>query len=489
MSIKQKAIQGALWSAIQNWGSQVGSLVVFLVLARLLEPEAFGLVALANVFLAFMQVFLEQGFAQALVQRQEVEREHLDTAFWFTLAIGVALTILSLTSASLVAGFFKQPDLTPILQFFSIIFIVASFSNIQQALLERKFAFRAIASRFLAGTFVGGAIGIAMALWGFGVWSLVSQQLVAELVGTLMLWKASDWRPRFKFSIKHLQELFSFGVSILGCQFLDFINKRADDFLIGYFLDPVALGYYAIAYRVLTVMTQLLVNTSSQIALPTFSRLQQEPDRFRNAFYTATQLTSSLAFPTFLGVVVVAPELVRGLFGEQWMPSVPVMQVLSFVGAIRAVAYFKGAVFMAKGKPSWTLRLSLLGSVLNLIGFIIAVRWGIVAVAYACLICSCIVFPIGQWAISLLIKVSLFDYLRQFIAPLLGSALMAIAILGTKQFLGSYSNLPVLLTIYTIIGAIAYGLALRFFAPKLWQKLFELANLALSPSKHQKLEQ
>lgn len=230
MSIKEKAVKGIVWSVIQNWGSQAGSLIVFFLLARLLEPKAFGLVALASIFLAFMQIFLNQGFATVVIQRQELESEHLDTAFWTNLAIGISLTVLGFTTAGLVADLFRQPQLTRILKGFSLLFFNYFPWQCQQALLERNFAFKAIAVRWLAGTFIGGAVGVIMAFCGLGVWSLVSQQLVHEFVGTLVLWRASCWGPSFIFSFKHFQHLFSFKIQLLVFNILKIFNTRFDDF-------------------------------------------------------------------------------------------------------------------------------------------------------------------------------------------------------------------------------------------------------------------
>lgn len=485
MSIKQKAMKGFVWSAVQNWGSQAGSLIVFFVLARLLPPETFGLVALANIFLAFMQIFLEQGFAQALIQRQHLEPEHLDTAFWISVAIGAVLFLAGFGGANLVAAFFNQPQLTPILQWFSLSFLINSFSNVQRAILERQFAFKAIAARSLLGILIGGSTGVIMAYSGFGVWSLVGQQLVSEGVAVLVLWTASDWRPGFKVSARHFQHLFRFGINILGFNLLSFVNTRADDFLIGYFLGPVALGYYSIAYRVLTLMTQLLTNTSNQVALPTFSRLQDDREQFRKAFYLATRLTSAIAFPTFLGMAVLAPQLVLLLFGTQWLPSVPVMQVLAFMGIMQSVSYFKGSVFMAMGKPSWRLWLAMLNAALNVIGFSIAVRSGIVAVALAYVIRGYLVFPVGQWLVSKLIQTPLLKYLRQFVPALIGSLIMVIAMLGVKSLLEVWLSSLLLVVVCSIVGAIVYIFSIRLFAPALFQQFLELMRLAFSRSSRQ----
>ncbi|XQQ05453.1 MAG: lipopolysaccharide biosynthesis protein [Leptolyngbya sp. IPPAS B-1204] len=475
MSIREKAIQGVLWSALQNWGSQVGSLLVFFLLARLLTPEAFGLVAMANIFLAFMQIFLQQGFAQSLIQRQDLEPEHIDTAFWTNLAIGACLTAFGLTAAGWVAAQFQQPQLTPILQVLSLLFLITACGNVQQALLERAFNFRATATRALAATLVGGAAGIGLALAGFGVWSLVGQQVIQELTGVLVLWHASDWRPRFRVSLSHFWQLFHFGMPILGFNFLNFLNSRADDLLIGYFLGAVPLGYYSIAYRILGVMQQLLVQTSQQIALPTFSRLQSDLEQFRQAFYTATQLTSLIAFPIFLGVLVLAPELVVMLFGEQWTPSIPVLQVLSLAGIFQSISFFKSSVFMAMGKPSWSLWLSLLTVVLNLIGFSIAVRWGIVAVAAAFVIRGYVVFPIGQWAVSRLIHIPVLVYVKQFTVPLLSAITMAGFLFLLRNWLLALTSLYILVVpVSALLGALFYIGLIRFCSPTLFYKLLTI---------------
>jgi PST family polysaccharide transporter len=481
MSIREKAIQGVLWSALQNWGSQVGSLLVFFLLARLLTPEAFGLVAMANIFLAFMQIFLQQGFAQSLIQRQDLEPDHIDTAFWTNLAIGACLTGFGLIAAGWVAAQFQQPQLVPILQVLSLLFLITACGNVQQALLERAFNFRATATRALAATLVGGVAGIGLALTGFGVWSLVGQQVIQELIGTLVLWQASDWRPRFKVSLPHFWQLFHFGMPILGFNFLNFLNSRADDLLIGYFLGAAPLGYYSIAYRILGVMQQLLVQTSQQIALPTFSRLQSDLEQFRQAFYTATQLTSLIAFPAFLGVLALAPELVVMLFGEQWIPSIPVLQVLSLAGIFQSISFFKSSVFMAMGKPSWSLWLSLLTVVLNLIGFSIAVRWDIVAVAAAFVIRGYLVFPIGQWAVSRLIHVPVLTYIKQFTAPLVSAIMMTGFVVFIKNWLlGITSAYILVVSISALLGALLYIGLIRFSSPALFDKLLAILQSPFS---------
>lgn len=475
MSIGKKAAKGIFWSVIEGWGSQAISLVIFFLLARLLSPEAFGLLAMANVFWAFMTVFLDQGFAQALIQCRKLEPEHLDTAFWTNLVIGIVLAGVSIVSAGFVADGFGQPQLAPILQCFSTLFVITALSNVQKALLEREFAFKAIAMRGLLGLLSGGIVGITMALSGYGVWSLVGQRLTQEVVGSLVLWWASHWRPRFKFSKPHFNQLFSFGISLLALNFIGFFNKRGNDLLIGYYLGPVPLGYYAIAHRVLETLMQLLVKTTSQVALPTFSRLQEDLPQFRKVFYTATQLTSLVAFPVFLGLAVLAPEVIALLFGDKWQASVPIIQILTLAGIVQSVSFFKGHILMAMGKPSWRLWQSLLSVTLNIIGFIVAFKWGLAAVAIAYVIRRYMVFPIGQWAIHLLIHFSWVTYLKQFITPVVGALIMAITMFVVRGVMVNWLNSAVLtIVVCALLGAMVYISMVKLLSPQLFEMLLTL---------------
>jgi O-antigen/teichoic acid export membrane protein len=474
-NLRQKALKSVIWTAIESWGRQAVSLVVFFLLARLLNPETFGLVALASIFIAFVQVFLDQGFSVAIIQRKEVDEEHLDTAFWTTLLISILLTFSSIACAGLAADFFKQPQLIPIIQYLSISFAFTGLSSVQQAILERQLAFKSLAIRSLIAVVVGGIVGIVMAFLHFGVWSLVGQQLSNSLVQVLVLWRVSDWRPGLRFSPKHARELFSFGVNISAFNIVNFFNRRADDLLIGYFLGPVALGYYSVAYRLLLVMIEVLISTTTKVALPVFSRLQGEPERLLSAFYSATEFASLVAFPLFLCVPVLAPELVKVLFGEQWIQSIPVMQVLSLVGPIHLIIFYNSAVIMALGKPSWRLWIQLINTLTNVVAFAAVVRLGIVAVASAYVIRAYLLSPISLLAINKLVKINLINYLRLYLVPLLASLSMVLTILTTKYFLGKFLHPSILLAISLLFGISIYVFTLSVISPKLFRTVLDLA--------------
>ncbi|MEO1669969.1 MAG: lipopolysaccharide biosynthesis protein [Cyanobacteria bacterium J06631_2] len=484
MSLKQKAFAGLIWSVVQNSGTQVFSLIVFLLLARLLTPETFGLIALANVFLSFMQIFLDQGFAKALIQREELEPEHLDAAFWSQVGFGLLLTAITISGAGLVAGIFQQPKLILILRYLSSIFIINSFCRVHDALLSRKFAFKTIALRSLSGAVISGVVGVSMAFAGYGVWSLVTLNIAAELFSLLFTWNAVEWRPRWQFSVRHFRDLYSFGIYLLGYKFVKVFDKRFVNLLIGYFLGEVALGYYAIAYRILEMMTQLLVKTVGRVALPTFSRLQTEPEKFRQLFYKTTQFTSLIAFPTYFGAIVFAPELIVTLFGQQWIPATIAMQILALEGIVLTLALFHRSVFVSMGKPNWNFKIILFNTTVNLFACLVSVRWGINAVATAYVISSYLVFPVSQWAVNRLIKVETTAYAKTFLTPLLSSGIMVLTILTIKHFSAASIDPKLLIIGGTAIGGLVYALAIKIIEPLLFGQFW---NFIKSVKSHRQI--
>jgi PST family polysaccharide transporter len=289
----------------------------------------------------------------------------------------------------------------------------------------------------------------------------------------------SDWRPGLNFSKKHFKELFAFGLNIVGIKILEFFNRRSDHLLIGYFLGPVMLGYYTIAYRLLLVMIQLLTGITTSVAFPAFSRLQNEPEKMRRAFYKAIQFTSLIAFPAFIGISAIAPELVLALFGPTWAPSVPVMQILALIGVLHSVSLFNATVLKATGKPSWHLGITLITSIATVIGFLLVVGWGIVALAAAYVVVGFLFSPISLLAVRNRIQIDFRTYFRQYVAPLTSSLAMVAIVLGLKYVLSAGLDVRWQLFIYVLTGALTYILVIQLTARSISRQVLDLIRLAL----------
>lgn len=478
MNIRVNTIRSSLWSALQDWGGQVINVLVLAVLARFLSAHEFGLLAMALVFISFVQVFVKQGLGQALIQRQTVEADHLDTAFWTNLATGLILTLLAWLSSGLVSAAFDSPELKPVLQSLSFLLLMRGSVTVQDAVLQRAYRYKQIAQVNLLGSLAGGFIGVALAIMGYGVWSLVAQQLLTALVQVVGLWMVSNWRPRRQFSVARFKELFSFGLNVIGINITETVNRQADNLLIGAVLGITALGYYSLAYKIYQTLTQLLTGVTSRVAFTSFSKLQHNLNKMRSGFYSMTSITSVMSFPVFLGLIAIAPSAFPMLVGPDWEDSVSVLMVLCLVGMLESVYYYNANVMMAMGKPSWRLKLNLLAAVANFIAFVIAVRWGIVAVAAAYVIRAYLLSPISLYLVKRLIGISYAQYFRN-LAPVFLAALLMVGFLylvtGPLTLL-DLSN-PIELGVSVFAAALVYVLVLYLLSSQLVMEVLGVAKV------------
>jgi len=480
MDLRTKAIQGVGWSAVRNWGSRLITFLVYAVLARALSQSAIGLVALAGTYIAFVRVFVNQGFAEAIIQREEVEDAHLDTAFWTNMGLAGLAVGLSVALAPQIARLFGEPELAPIIQWLSPSFVLAALQGVQQSIFERRLDYRTLAIREFAAAVVGGAVGISMAVAGQGVWSLVGLFLAERITAVIVLWTASDWAPGLHVSRRHFTDLFRFGINILGTNLLYYVNSRADTLIIGAVLGPAALGLYDVAYKLYQSALDLITLTISSVAFSTFSRMQNNLDRMRNAFYTATQTVAVIAFPAFVGGMAIAPELVEVLFGDTWIPqSATVFQVLAVIGILHSVFYFNSGIIMACDKPQWRLGISVMNAIGNLIAFTIAVPYGIVAVAAAYVIRGFILAPVELILIRRLIDLDIRSYLRCLAMPLGCALAMGAAVWGMAQGLDGMGMLAIRVPLLTLGGALVYTALLWTFGRDLFHRVLDMLQIAI----------
>jgi PST family polysaccharide transporter len=433
------------------------SSAVFIVLARMLYPADFGTVALASVFVVLVSVLVESGFAEAIVQRKEVVPTDLNTAFWVNNGIGIVLTIVLVAVAGVISELLRQPGLAPVLRALSAVFVLGALASVPQAILRRDLAFRAIALRGLVATAAGGVVGIAMALAGAGVWSLVGQMVATALVGTVILWVMCPWRPGRSVSATSLRLLLRFSAKILGERLALFASRRSDDFLIGVVLGPVALGLYSVAYRIILILTETVIWTLEGVAFPLLSRLQDDAERRRRAFYSLTGLCVAAAVPAFLAVAVLAPELIRVAFGARWAGAIPVMQILALVGIPHAAMYCNKAALNASGRPDLSLRIALLTGVINVVAFVLVVRWGILAVAVSYTASTYLLVPVSVWSVIRVLALDVHSYLRLFVAPLVSGLVMVLAVLAAKEVLLTEVSEPVRLVLSLLVAVVAYA--------------------------------
>lgn len=393
--LAQQSRQGALWAMINSGAKQGMDLLVFLLLARWLAPQAFGMMALVGTVLVVVVMLAELGLAEALVQRKRLAALAVDTAFWLLLGVGAALALLLAALALPLAHVYSQPELAPLLWALCPLVLAVALNAVPQALMQRALRFRPLALRGMAGTLAGGAAGLGLALAGADVWSLVAQQLVAASVGLALLWMQTDWRPRRRFSPAAARQLLAFSRHVLVTRCLNVVASKVDDAVIGFTLGPLALGVYAVAGRLRLALEQLFCQGIDAVALSAFSRLAGQRQALASAYLGATRTAISLALPVFLSAAWLAPALLPLLIGPQWNAAMAPLQALLLAGLLQAFLHFNHAVFRAIGQPQRSWQLGLASLALNGLLVTVAVRWGVQAVAWAYLLRVALTGPWG----------------------------------------------------------------------------------------------
>ncbi len=338
------------WAMVMNSGTRgIGTAVTFL-LAALLGPGDFGIVAVALIYIAFVRMLLEQGFITAIIQRERLDNEHLDSAFWLNVVWCLILAGVSYVTAGWWADVNSMPQLEDVIHVLSILIVVEGLGIVQHALMERQLDFKRLAIRSNLSVLLGGAAGIPLALAGAGVWALVAQQLVLESTLLVMMWVLNSWRPGFRFSRSHARELVGFSVNVFAANLAGFVNRRADALLMGIFWGPVAVGLYRLADRVVDVLLEVTMRPVGIVSLPVLSRLQNDPDKLREAVAKCLRTTLLISVPVLLVVTATSNELVAVL-GADWERAGIALQFLCLVGIGKAIGFFTGPVLFAANRP------------------------------------------------------------------------------------------------------------------------------------------
>lgn len=467
--LKTRSIKGIAWAAGESGGVALLSLLVFVLLARILDPKDFGLVAFAGAFVFTFNLIVAHSFADAIVQRVAVDDDHVETAFWANLAVALGLAGLCHAGAGLAADHLGEPALAEILPWLSWVLPLNALGIVQMALFRREARFKAIAVRALLGRGVGGAVGIGMALGGFGAWSLVGQQLSGAAIAAAAMIVASRWRPRFRFSMPHLRALWGFGFKVSASQLVGGVGEQALNLLVGSLLGSVVLGYFSVAWRVIQLVRSLIAGAVYHVGFNAFARLQQDRTAVARAFLQATRLSCLFGFPIGAGIIVLAGPFIAVVFGAKWGDSVPILSIFALELFLAFYAMFFSGCYRAMGHAGWVLGLSVLYVGLGLTGAVAVSSLGMQAVALAWIAKSVVILPLHVTLMRRVLAVPATSLLRPIGPPILGSAIMAAGLLALTSLVGPRVEPGVLLLVAMPAGASIYTASIFLISPDLLQ--------------------
>lgn len=464
MSLGKKVTHAVSWLAVAQVAQRATTLVVTAILARKLLPADFGLIALTLLSVNFISYFQDMGLSSALVQRAELEKEHLDTAFLVNVVGGLMLGLIGLALSPVLSTFFREPRLTRLLMVMMITLPINGLGWASYALLQRRLAFKQIAIIEWLNVSVSGVAAIGLALSGAGVWALVAQNIVASLIIAAGRLASAKWFPGLFFSAKRFRELFSFSSGALGYFLVSHGMRNIDKMIIGGVLGATALGFYSIAYNLILMPGMTICGLVGRVMFPALSSVQTDLRRFRRAYLRLARTVAFATFPMIVGLGATAKIFIPTIYGERWLPSVPILQILIVIGFFEAIAIW-GAAAWALGNTRMSVICAVISLVMMSVAFGVGVHWGLTGVAWAYVLASPIIFLVPHIWTNRLMDLRLSALLEAIGPPLCGSAVMGIAVWwlisdGVRLFTANWANL----TAYVTLGALIYAFVLLSMA-------------------------
>jgi O-antigen/teichoic acid export membrane protein len=355
---------------------------VAVLLARLLAPEIFGLVAMLMVFMSIADALMDSGFASALIQRKNATLLDQSSVFFFNFVLSFVLAAALCFAAPYIASFYEQPELTALTRGLSLVLVINGFSVVQAALMTRRLDFKRQAVISTGSTLVSGVVALGMAWHGFGVWSLVGQQLSFSLTRGVLYWSLSPWRPGFLFSFRALREMFKFGSGMVASSILNAAFRNINTIVIGKFFSTQTLGYYNRAGVFESNIAQSLGIVANRVLFPVFSQLQDDPARLRTGLRKGVSTTAFLQFPLMIGLAAVAEPLMLALLTPKWARSIPYLQLMCFVGIWYPIHLLNLNALLGVGRSDIFFRLEMIKKLLIVINVSITAPFGVMAMIY-----------------------------------------------------------------------------------------------------------
>ena len=476
--MKSQIAQALKWQAVGIVGRQVLALAVFTTLARLLEPSAFGLVGLVGAYLGFIGLFIDHGIPTALIQRENLQTEHLDTAFWFNLACSGLVCLGTYAFAHSLSALLGDPELASLLQWSSLGLVFMALSQVPTTLFIKAMDFRWPIIGSLIGSVVGGTIGIVMAFAGCGVWALVAQQLAAWLTGAIVLWSVSSYRPSLRFSTRHLRELFGVTSSTMATKLLWLFTTRIDQIVIGRVAGVTTLGSYVVASKIPDMAKMISIEPLAGISLPILSKLQDDPSQMRQTIYDGMELNAAVSFPIFVGLALICSDLLPLLFGSKWAAAADVSSLLCIYALINALLVFVYPSVVASGGAGRYVVLNVWLGAGAWIACMIGIRFGLTYLVLGLVANTLIISAPALLFLKNRIGLNPWRYCRPCLMPGAASLLMVAMVWLMAAALPDATTRALRLTCKIGVGATVYLGCISLFAPSTLRKLVDTAGQA-----------
>ena len=478
-TLRQKTTSAAKWSALDVFMRQGVQFIVFIVLARMLVPEDFGVIAMLTLFIGVAGIFIDSGFSTALVQRKNTTHVDESTVFFFNLGVGAVAGLLLCATAPWIAKFFNQPVLQYLSYAMAFSLFVGAFGSIHTTLLSKEMNFKTTAKVGIVSSVVAGALAIYMANQGYGVWSLAGHTVGLGIVTVLLLWRWHPWRPSWTFSFGSLRSFFRFGGYTMAATLTDVFSTNLYLILIGKMYSIRDVGFYDRAQKTQQLPIMLMMGIINRVAFPTFASVAEDKGRLVRGLRQAQAISMFVNIPALVGIIILAEPLVLTLFGEQWLPCVPILQVLGLGGLLWPLHVLNLNILMAQGRSDLFFKITILKKVLTISLTVAASFYGVMAIAWTQVVVSIIGYFVNTHYTEALLGYGGMKQLRDLAVNFAAVIPMAGVVYLTTDMM---QTLPIIeLSLASIVGGVVYLLTCRLLRVELLNECLMLAGILARP--------
>jgi len=453
MNNSYKIFSNFIWRFAERCGAQVVQFVVSIVLARILMPDDYGVIALINVFISILNVFVNCGLGTALIQKKDADDTDFSTVFFTNMLFCIMLYVLLFFGAPFIAQFYNRPEITSLLRVVGLTLIVSGVKNVQSAYVSRNMLFKRFFFATLGGTLGAAVIGIWMAISGLGVWALVAQSLFNNTVDTIILWATVKWRPKGCFSLKKLKGLFAYGWKMLASSLLDTVYNNIRALIIGKLYSSTDLAFYNKGKIWPNLFVENINSSIDSVLLPTMSKEQDDTQRVKNITRRAMKTSIYVMAPIMMGLSVVAEPLTRLILTEKWMACVPYIRIFCITYMFYPIHTANLNAIKALGRSDLFLKLEVIKKIVGLIAVVSTMRLGVMAMAYSLIFTSITSQIINSWPNKKLLNYPYLEQLKDILPSILLAVFMGVCVGWVTLF-----GIPdiVTLVIQVLFGTIIY---------------------------------
>lgn len=459
-NLKKKVITSLIWKFLERGGTQIVQFSIQIILARLLSPKDYGVVALTSVFITVSTVFVQSGLSTALIQKKEVDEEDYSSVFYVSIVISIIFYGILFVFAPYIAIFYKVAKLKNILRILGVVLFIGAYNSIQQTIIEKKMEFKKLFSSSFGAVSISGIFGVYLAYRDYGIWALVFQQLINQVLVGIIMFINVRWKPKFIFSFKKVKILFSFGWKLLLSSLIDTMYRELTNLIVGKKYSPSMLGYYNRGTQFPQVIVGNFNGAIQSVLFPTLSLLQREREKLKQVMRRGIVTSSYIIFPCMLGLVVVSEPLIKIILTDKWLPCVPYLRIFCFSYALWPIHTANLQAINAIGRSDIFLILEIIKKIVGIIIIFITSRYSPYAMAVGVLITGIISSFINSYPNKKLLNYSYFDQIKDLYPAFLISLIMALSIYFIK-FL-SFSIIMTLI-LQILVGIIIYVLISYLF--------------------------